>query len=49
MATFSFIVRGEDERFFFRSEIYYFLMVIAVFNAGRLTQKYIHSQKGSTN
>lgn len=45
IASFSYIDITENENSFFGSTFFYFLMIIAVFNAGLYTQKYIESKK----
>ncbi|SEH99966.1 hypothetical protein SAMN05192559_1074 [Halobacillus karajensis] len=43
--SFSYIVFIGDERFLFNQILFYFIMILSVFNAGLLTQKYIQSRK----
>ena len=45
IASFSYIEITENKNSFFGSTFFYFLMIIAVFNAGLYTQKYIQSKK----
>lgn len=45
IASFSYIEFTDNKNSFFGSTFFYFLMIIAVFNAGLFTQKYIQSKK----
>ncbi|CDQ21243.1 hypothetical protein SAMN05192559_11213 [Halobacillus karajensis] len=43
--SFSYIEFTGEERFLFNRILFYFIMILSVFNAGMITQKYIHLRK----
>ena len=45
IASFSYIEFPDNNPAFFSSPFFYFLMILAVFNEGLFTQKYIGSKK----
>lgn len=45
MNSFSFIEFTGEERFIPIRVLFYFIMIVSVFNAGMITQKYIHIRK----
>ena len=49
IASFSFIQFTDDNRFFFGPAVFYILMLLNVFHAGLLTQKYIHYKNEDAN
>ena len=45
ISSFSYIEFTGEERFLPVRVLFYFTMIVAVFNAGLITQKYIHERK----
>ncbi|MEK4522172.1 hypothetical protein MKX96_11145 [Psychrobacillus sp. FSL W7-1493] len=49
IASFSFIQFNDGNRFFFGPVVFYILMLLNVFHAGLLTQKYIQFKNDDTD